>query len=84
MGRAGLVLFWPLAFVDNARSSGARQRIEPLPNGTGVLAESTSPVIDETPKSVRRGTPLGPIKTFGCLSSLVDWRMETGMKSYAL
>lgn len=57
VGRADLTFSPSLTLVDNARSSGARQRVEPLPLGVEALTERLLIVIDENPKSVRRGLP---------------------------
>lgn len=66
VGRVSLALSISLGFVDNRRSSGARQRVEPLPFGEEALTEREFIVIDENPKSVRRGLPSGPIRMFDC------------------
>ena len=63
------------AFVDNARSSGARQRVEPLPFGVEALAEKLFIVIDENPKSVKRGLPLRSIRMFDWISCSVRRRV---------
>jgi hypothetical protein len=68
VGRADRSFSLSLIFVDNPRSSGARQRIEPLPFGVEALTEGSFIVIDENPKSVRRGLPQGSIRMFGCVS----------------
>jgi len=59
-----LILARSFGFVDNARSSGARHRVEPLPFGVEALTEDVFLAIDENPKSVKRGLPLGSIRMF--------------------
>lgn len=76
VGWENLTLSWAFAFAENARSSGARQRVEHLPFVVRV--------IDESPKSVRRGLPVGSIRMFDCLSDSTGWRKERGIETYAL
>ena len=68
VGRMSVTLSRPFGFIDNARSSGAFQRVEPLPFGVESLAEETFLAVDESPKSARRGLPLRSIRTFACVS----------------
>ena len=68
VGRADLTLSASPAFFDSTRSSGARQRVEPLPFGVEALTERLFIVIDENPKSVRRGLPWGSMRMFDCFS----------------
>jgi len=62
--------------TSNGRSSGAFQRVEPLLLGVESLIEEMSLVVDESPKSVRRGFPLGSIRMFTCVSDLARWKTE--------
>ena len=68
VGRTVLALSLSFDFVDSTRSSGARHRVDPLPFGVEALTERLFIVIDENPKSVRRGLPPGPIRIFDCVS----------------
>lgn len=67
VGRTVLVFSLSFTFVDNARSSGARQRMEPLPFVEEALAERLFIVIEENPKSVRRGLRLRSMRMFDCI-----------------
>ena len=64
VARTGLDPSLFLILIDNSRSSGARQRVDPFPFGVEALAERPSIVIDESPKSVRRGVPSESIRMF--------------------
>ena len=84
VGRMNMTMSGPFCFTGNARSSGAFQRIEPLPFGVESLAEEIFLVVDESPKSVRRGLPVGSIRMFACVSDQPG-RKRTGRPgAYAL
>ena len=76
MGRMNVAMSGPFCFTGNARSSGAFQRVEPLLFGVESLNEEMSLVVDESPKSVRRGLPLRSIRTFACVSDSARWKTE--------
>jgi len=66
----------PSGVTNIPRSSGAFQRLEPLPFGTESLNEAIFLVVDESPKSVRRGLPLGSIRMFVCVSDSARQKTE--------
>jgi len=76
VGRMNLTMSGPFSPTGNARSSGAFQRVEPLLLGVESLNEETSLVVDESPKSVRRGLPLRSIRTFACVSDSARRKTE--------
>ena len=83
VGRASLSFSSSFAFRDNARSSGARQRVEPLPVAVEAWNEKVFLVIDDNPKSVKRGFPLGSIRIFDCVSNSAGSRKGRS-NAYAL
>ena len=76
VGRMNVTLSAPFSFTGNPRSSGAFQRVEPLLFGVESLTEEMSLVVDESPKSVRRGLPLRSIRTFACVSDSARRKTE--------
>ena len=71
VGRMDLECSLSFGFVESRRSSGARQRVEPLPFGVEALTETFFVVIEENPKSVRRGLPSGSMRMLDCVSSSI-------------
>jgi len=76
VGRMNVTMSGPFNSTGNARSSGAFQRVEPLMLGVESLNEEISLVVDESPKSVRRGLPLRSIRTFACVSDSARRKTE--------
>ena len=77
VGRMDLCFSLCFAFVDNRRSSGAHQRIEPPRQfRLGALTGRLSIVIDEPLKSVRRGLPSESIRMFRCVPCLARRRID--------
>ena len=66
----------PFNFTENSKSSGAFQRVEPLLLGVESLNEEVSLVVDESPKFVRQGLPLGSIRMFACVSDSARQKTE--------
>ena len=74
VGLMNLFFSLSFAFVDKARSSGAHQRGELL--DIEGLAKNPFLVVDDSPKSVRRGFPVGSIRMFDCVSNSAGWKVE--------
>ena len=83
MGRMNVTLSTPFGFTSNARSSGAFQRVEPLLFGMESLNEEIL-MVDESPKSVRRGLPLRSIRMFACVSNQPGGKWTGRLGAYTL